>query len=113
MEASSQRGQWLKLLGENWSAADPRSALGFTRQLLCPFERALTVRTVLAKVMEADGKRAAEFALTLPAGTARRQGMELVLPQWSVNDSEGVRAWLAEMTDDAARKEAMEILSAR
>ncbi len=109
---SPERNEWLRSLGENWSSSDPTTALAWATRFPGEEERNLIVQTVLAKVAESSGRRAADLVLTLPAGAARAQGMELVLSRWRANDADAVSAWVNALPRESQREEARAILTA-
>lgn len=93
--AGPRRIQMLSAVAGQWAVEDPKAAIAWASKVTAEADRDVFVRGVLAGVAQSNVQSAADLVLTLPSGTAQKQGMEMILGQWTAGNPAEVAAWAA------------------
>lgn len=103
----TRRIQMLSTAAGQWAEQSPREALAWAAGLSAETDRNVALRGVLAGVAQTDSATAANLALTLPPGTARQQGIELIIDQWSARAPDSLLNWATAQLADPSRQAAL------
>lgn len=93
--AGPRRIQMLSAVAGQWAAQDPKAAIAWASKVSSEEDRNVFVRGVLVGVAQSNVQAAADLVLTLPAGAAQKQGMEMILGQWTAGNPTEVATWAA------------------